>query len=159
MQFSYMKHPWEIYNRRQLHENARHSNAQYLFFRVLKDFLSAFQQALKYVDTSKKAPLKWCVYPDNIFRNHGVYQICSFWCNTKFFKNATFDKHKTVLQTKIYSITSSKNSFEKRNRILFTEAPNTFRMPTSFIFCSAIKEARPYRPRQLRKIANAANIL
>ena len=40
------------------------------------------------------------------------------------------------------------NSFENKYTILPAEAPNTFRTPTSFVRCTAIKETDPYKPKQ-----------
>ena len=34
-----------------------------------------------------------------------------------------------------------------------TEAPSTFRIPTSLVRCTAIKEMRPYNPNELMKMA------
>ena len=51
------------------------------------------------------------------------------------------------------------NSFENSCSRLVIDAPNTFRMPTSFVFCTAIKETSPYKPKQDIKMANPAKIL
>ena len=38
--------------------------------------------------------------------------------------------------------------------ILVIDAPRTLRIPISLVLCSAVKEAKPYRPRQLMKTVN-----
>src|SRR5882762_910749 len=46
-----------------------------------------------------------------------------------------------------------KKSFESKMTISSTDAPMTFRIPISFIRCSAVKVANPNSPRQEMKIA------
>ena len=45
------------------------------------------------------------------------------------------------------------NSFESRTVIPETDAPRTLRIPISLVRCSAMKEAKPKRPRQEMNIA------
>ena len=51
------------------------------------------------------------------------------------------------------------NSFENKYTMFDAVAPNTFLIPTSLILCTAINDANPYNPRQLRNIAMPAKIL
>jgi len=43
--------------------------------------------------------------------------------------------------------------------MLLTEAPTTLRMPISFIRCSAVKIARPNKPKQEMKMARKEKII
>ena len=54
---------------------------------------------------------------------------------------------------------SNTNSFVNKYTMFDAVAPNTFLMPTSLIRCSAMNDANPYKPRQLRNIAMPAKIL
>ena len=47
-------------------------------------------------------------------------------------------------------------SFVSRKRTLDTEAPSTFRMPISFVRCSAVNEAIPNNPNAVTTIASSA---
>ncbi len=49
--------------------------------------------------------------------------------------------------------TSFKKSFESKPTMLATLAPNTFLTPISLVRCSALKVARPNKPRQEIRIA------
>src|SRR5580658_3230511 len=55
------------------------------------------------------------------------------------------------------SSTSATNSFDRSAQRLSIEAPNTFRIPTSRVRCSARKEARPNNPRQEIRMASSEN--
>ena len=48
---------------------------------------------------------------------------------------------------------------DNKTTIELTDAPNTFRIPTSLVFCSAVYEASPNNPRQEMKMAIAPKIL
>ena len=57
--------------------------------------------------------------------------------------------------------TSNKNSFDTSNNTCCTEAPNTFRIPISFVRCSITNAESPNKPRlaiMIAKMANAENI-
>ena len=45
------------------------------------------------------------------------------------------------------------NSRKSNFKIFVTEAPNTFRMPISFVRCKVVNEARPNNPRQATNMA------
>ena len=49
--------------------------------------------------------------------------------------------------------TKTKNSVESNRHKLMTLAPSTFRMPISFVLCSATKLAIPNKPKQEIKMA------
>ena len=54
------------------------------------------------------------------------------------------------------------NKIKSRDNIFHTlkiVAPNTFRIPISFVRWLAVKDARPKMPKQLIEIASAANTL
>src|SRR5687768_18325235 len=55
-------------------------------------------------------------------------------------------------------ITSKIKSLDNIFHKLKIDAPSTFRMPISFVRCSATKEAKPNNPRQLINMASAAKI-
>ena len=44
-------------------------------------------------------------------------------------------------------MTNTINSLDKIRHKLNTEAPNTFRIPISLVRCSAIKDAKPNKPK------------
>ena len=56
-------------------------------------------------------------------------------------------------------ITNCKKSFDNNVVIPVTLAPNTFRIPISFILRSAVYAAKPNKPKHEIIIANAANTL
>ena len=45
------------------------------------------------------------------------------------------------------------NSLDKKQTIPEIEAPSTLRIPISFVFCSAVNEVNPNKPRQAMHIA------
>src|SRR3546814_7700709 len=61
--------------------------------------------------------------------------------------------HAMTIATK----TSFIKSFESKDTTPPTEAPNAFRMPISFVRCSAVNAVKPKRPRQEIKMASRAN--
>src|SRR5262245_55667385 len=56
-------------------------------------------------------------------------------------------------------ITRITKSFESICHNPATEAPNTLRMPISFVRCSATNDARPNKPRQEMKMARIAKYI
>lgn len=56
-------------------------------------------------------------------------------------------------------VTSIKKSLDKSCQRLNTEAPNTFRIPISFVRCAAMKVAKPNNPKPIIKMANKAKTL
>lgn len=55
--------------------------------------------------------------------------------------------------------TSTTKSCDNILQTAATDAPNTLRIPISFVRCSAVKEARPKIPKQLISTASAAKKL
>ena len=56
-------------------------------------------------------------------------------------------------------ITRKEKSFDISRTRLGTVAPSTFRMPISFVRCSAVKAARPNNPSPVMMIVSVANKL
>ena len=48
--------------------------------------------------------------------------------------------------------TSHMNSLQNNRIILYTDAPNTFLIPTSLMRCMVINKINPYKPMQLMKM-------
>src|SRR5690606_32489662 len=75
------------------------------------------------------------------------------------FKYMLSNHHANGDETTKDTITSNEKSFEISRTRLGTDAPNTFRMPISFVRCSAVKAANPNRPNPVISIASVAKIV
>ncbi len=84
---------------------------------------------------------------------------CSPIRKAKLSSHESIPNHVNGRAIKLEINTSLRNCHDKSERMLCTDAPNTFLIPISLSFCVVVNEASPHKPRQAMMMANMAKRL
>src|SRR5215471_13954662 len=94
---------------------------------------------------------------DSSAASPNVHQLMSMR-NTKFCSQLFITYQPSGMAITSAMVTSAKKYFRNSRLMFGAEAPNTFRMPTSFVRFAMKKETNPNKPRQEMKMARKATI-